>query len=639
MAFCGQCGTTIEDGCKFCISCGTPVLSTRDTATQQDKEPAVSPATDVEFNTTVVNQPAYGRVHPEQLPEDYLVDGRYRIERKLGQGGMGAVYLAYDQEMELQKALKVIPEVITHDLESMNQLKSEAKLMHRLNHPNIVRVYDFHASGDIKYIDMEYIEGEALSHRKLHTENKRLPEAEVIGYAKQIAAAMASAHQQNILHRDLKPANIMLDGQGQIKLMDFGIAESLHTSLSRLSNTGSSGTLPYMSPEQARGKEVGKESDIYSYGVTLYELLSGHPPFWRGDIYQQLQNEHPEPLDLISSWLNNHIQQCLHKEYRERIAGFELVLVSLESGRKQLATPTPKPPPQPAPPKKQPPAIVKSPPPNKVKPAQVVVPRVKFKIEEHFIWYGGLALLLVVVLVVSGVWRLVDLRPTITLAESMVSIPAGCLQMGSHNGRTDEKPVHRVCVDAFKMGQYEVTQGQWQAVMGSNPSRFKQGDNYPVEIVSWDDIQAFLKKLNQQSGGNYRLPSEAEWEYAARGGTTTQYWWGDDIGSSRANCDGCGGLWDNDKTLPVGSFSANGYGLYDTAGNVSEWTQDCWNDSYNGAPNDGSAWQSGECDRRVLRGGSWDNYPNRLRSAARSRSITGYRGSNFGFRLVVQDAP
>ena len=245
----------------------------------------------------------------------------------------------------------------------------------------------------------------------------------------------------------------------------------------------------------------------------------------------------------------------------------------------------------------------------------------------------------IVLLVVGGIWRWADHRPIITFAESMVNIPAGCFQMGSNYGGSDEKPVHRVCVNAFKIGKYEVTQWQWQAVMGSNPSYLKRSDNYPVENVSWDDIQIFLKKLNQQSGGRYRLPSEAEWEYAARGETLTNFWWGDDISSNRASCNGCVRRWDSDKTVPVGSFSANGYGLYDTAGNVWEWTQDCWNDSYNGAPNDGSAWQSGECDRRVLRGGSWGYFPYRLRSAFRYRYGPGNRYGGLGFRLVVQDAP
>ena len=193
------------------------------------------------------------------------------------------------------------------------------------------------------------------------------------------------------------------------------------------------------------------------------------------------------------------------------------------------------------------------------------------------------------------------------------------------------------------MGKTEVTQGQWRAVMGSNPSKFK-GDNRPVERVSWDDIQVFLKKLNAKlnlSGRYaYRLPSEAEWEYAARAGTTSNYSWGNNIDCSKANYRGESSSSCYHKpngsykgTKRVGSYAPNLFGLYDMHGNVWEWVEDCWNDNYRNAPNDGRAWTSGNCQRRVLRGGSWVNNPSLLRSAIRIRSNTGNRVNNFGFRL------
>ena len=152
--------------------------------------------------------------------------------------------------------------------------------------------------------------------------------------------------------------------------------------------------------------------------------------------------------------------------------------------------------------------------------------------------------------------------------------------------------------------------------------------------VGWDDAQLYVQWLSEQTGHAYRLPTEAEWEYAARAGTTTAYSWGNDIGRNLANCDGCGSQWDEDRTAPVGSFPANAFGLHDMHGNVWEWVLDCWNDTYSGAPTDGSAWLSGNCGRRVLRGGSWVSYPRNLRSAYRDWYPPGIRNYIIGFRVA-----
>ncbi|MCY4283154.1 MAG: formylglycine-generating enzyme family protein, partial [Gammaproteobacteria bacterium] len=162
-------------------------------------------------------------------------------------------------------------------------------------------------------------------------------------------------------------------------------------------------------------------------------------------------------------------------------------------------------------------------------------------------------------------------------------------------------------------------------------------DNQPVVCVSWNDAQAFIKWLSDETGGNYRLPTEAEWEYAARAGTTTKYSWGDDIGSNRANCDNddCGDSYD--YTAPVGSFPANPWGLHDMHGNVWEWVQDCWNDNYKGAPKDGSVWTSGDCSQRVIRGGSWFYDAWYLRSADRFRYDRANRNGTIGFRLAQDE--
>jgi len=223
----------------------------------------------------------------------------------------------------------------------------------------------------------------------------------------------------------------------------------------------------------------------------------------------------------------------------------------------------------------------------------------------------------------------------------MVIIPPGSFRMGDLNGGgdSDEQPVHRVTINySFAVGKTEVTQAQWRAVMGNAPSYFT-GDNRPVEQVSWNDTQDFLNKLNATLGltgraDRFRLLSESEWEYVARAGTTTTYSWGNDIGRNNANCDGCGSRWDNEETSPVGSFAPNPFGLYDLHGNVWEWVEDCYADSYGGAPSDGGARTGQNSCYRVLRGGSWSNNPGLLRSANRSRYTPDFRNVNSGFRLA-----
>lgn len=158
-------------------------------------------------------------------------------------------------------------------------------------------------------------------------------------------------------------------------------------------------------------------------------------------------------------------------------------------------------------------------------------------------------------------------------------------------------------------------------------------DNRPVINVSWNDAQNYVQWLSQKTGLTYRLPTEAEWEYAARTGTKTSYFWGDNIGKNKANCDGCGSQWDNQQTAPVASFPANSWDLVNMHGNVWEWTQDCYHDSYKSAPEDGSAWLEKNCEYRVLRGGSWNYRPRNLRSAKRLRSYPTIRGSVVGFRI------
>jgi formylglycine-generating enzyme required for sulfatase activity len=228
---------------------------------------------------------------------------------------------------------------------------------------------------------------------------------------------------------------------------------------------------------------------------------------------------------------------------------------------------------------------------------------------------------------------------------TMVVVPAGKFTMGSpedEQGRDeDEGPQHEVTIaKPFAVGRTEVTFAEWDACVTAGACAKASDDTWgrgsrPVINVSWDNAKEYIAWLSRITGKEYRLLSEAEWEYAARADTTTTYSWGDEIAKDNANCDGCGSPWDDKQTAPVGSFKPNAFGLYDMHGNVDEWVEDVWHDNYRGAPVDGSAWlEGGDASLRVVRGGSWLDNPWNLRAASRGGQPSGTWRSNLGFRLA-----
>lgn len=210
----------------------------------------------------------------------------------------------------------------------------------------------------------------------------------------------------------------------------------------------------------------------------------------------------------------------------------------------------------------------------------------------------------------------------------MVRVPAGSFNMGTPTPeRRDEDPQRGVAVRAFSIGRFEVTQAEWRAMMGADPSGFKACDDCPVERVSWTDAQEYLRRLSARSGRTYRLPSEAEWEYAARARTVTAYHVGPVLTALQANID-------LKRTMPVGRYPANPFGLHDMHGNVWEWVQDCYMNTYSEAPTDGSAREWRNCEYRVLRGGSWGSQASSARSAVRFRAEPDLREDYAGFRVA-----
>jgi formylglycine-generating enzyme required for sulfatase activity len=228
----------------------------------------------------------------------------------------------------------------------------------------------------------------------------------------------------------------------------------------------------------------------------------------------------------------------------------------------------------------------------------------------------------------------------------MVVVPAGEFMMGSEE-TADEKPVHKVTIaKPFAVGRFEATFAEWDTCVSDGGCNYRPDDrgwgrdNRPVINVSWDEItKEYVPWLARKTGKTYRFPTEAEWEYAARAGSTAKYTWGNELGSNRANCDRCGSRWDRRQTAPVGSFEPNAFGLFDMHGNVWEWVADCRKDSYaNASSNDNVAPGVTTCPR-VLRGGSWVTDPGSMRAASRLGLTQGGRGFNYGFRLVRTLSP
>lgn len=223
---------------------------------------------------------------------------------------------------------------------------------------------------------------------------------------------------------------------------------------------------------------------------------------------------------------------------------------------------------------------------------------------------------------------------------TLVQIPAATFTMGSNTSDASEKPAHAVTLAApFAIGRHEVSVQEWNACAAAGGcQKIAQpagtSANAPMRDVSWDDAQQYVRWLGTVSGKPYRLPTEAEWERAARGGTTTRYWWGEQMAQGKANCKECGKPWAEDGPADVGSFGANPYGLYDTSGSVWEWVADCWHNNYKGAPADGRIWDEPDCRVRVIRGGSWREGAAYMVVSTRFKYDAGVRHSQNGFRVA-----
>ena len=528
-----------------------------------------------------------------------LIADRYRVVKELGRGGMGVVYLVHDTGLRNRPtALKMIhPELVAHP-EALQRFEDEVLLCLDLMDPGIVRVYDLKRAGDLRFFTMEYLEGlslrEWLSARKGQKPPFTL--SEVGNVMSQLLKALSHAHGFTI-HRDIKPENIMVMGEFpdvRIKLLDFGIARTL--SPSRFTQTSHSlGTAYYMAPEQMAGqKEIDHRSDLFAAGMILYEMLTGAMAVGRFRLPGELFEKYPETLDRI-------IEKALAFEPSERFEDARDMKESLQRALTESPVEMEIPPP-PMPPTPTPPPPILDP----EKPAAKPVPAP------------------------GDTWT----EPETGMV--FVWVPEGTFQMGcgpwDGEGDDDEQPVHEVELDGFWIGKYPVTQGEWEKVMGDNPSNFQNGDDYPVETVSWNAAQKFIEKLKSLHSGKcaFRLPTEAEWEYACRsGGKEEKYSGGNDIDQVAWYGDNSGG-----STHPVGQKAPNGLGVHDMSGNIYEWCEDIYSeDAYKKHTRKNPIYTESGANR-VRRGGSWSDNARLCRSADRNDDPPDGGSGRLGFRLA-----
>ncbi len=226
--------------------------------------------------------------------------------------------------------------------------------------------------------------------------------------------------------------------------------------------------------------------------------------------------------------------------------------------------------------------------------------------------------------------------PAAVREPEMIPIRGGVFMMGS-NDDPSEKPARRVTIKPFAIGKYPITVREWNECAVAKACGFLAGgkDDAPVTNISWSDAKTFAGWLATATSKPYRLPSEAEWEYAARGGTQSKYWWGDQLQQGMANCKNCADVATAEQPLKVGSFKSNPFDLFDMGGSVDQWVEDCWHKSYQGAPSDGSPWLAGECSSHVIRSGSWKNDATYVRPASRDNYDTNVRYPTHGFRVAL----
>ncbi len=584
-----------------------------------------------------------------------LQHGKYRIISTLGQGGFGITYLAENTMLEGKVAIKeffykeycdrdadtrhvTVPTSGNREIVERFKQKfiKEARTIFSLNHPNIVRIHDVFEENDTAYYVMDYIEGESLS--EMVARRGYIPEAEALAYICDVAQALTYIHSKKVNHLDVKPGNmIRRRSDGKVLLIDFGVAKQYDVaSLKGTTTTPVCISAGYSPAEQYRKNGVqsfSPQSDVYALAATLYKLLTGVTPPEAMDV----QDEGLPVDELMAKQVSQHVRLAIAlamKGKSERTQSVELFIRHLtESSNEETVN-------------------FHEQEPKKPQPAPKINQSDEEKISKSlYIWgIGGAVAIALLIGIIKFCARssggeaspvspdttaIVDTYYANGVSFEMVRVEGGTFTMGATAEQgsdvdSDEKPTHQVTLSSYMIGKTEVTQELWQAVMGSNPSHFK-GSNLPVEQVSWEDCQAFITKLNALTGKTFRLPTEAEWEFAARGGNNSQGY----------KCSGSNTLsdvaWYTDNsggiTHPVATKAPNELGIYDMSGNVFEWCNDWYGDYTSASEINPTGPDSGSY--RVNRGGSWDDDVRYCCVSYRNNSLPPYPYGTLGLRLAL----
>ena len=552
-----------------------------------------------------------------------LQGGKYKIVRHISSGGFGNTYEAELCMIHKRVAIKefFVKNFCNRDSETsqvsvstssnqqlVNKLKQkfidEAASIWQFNHPNIVRVTDVFEENGTAYYVMDYINGISL-HSMLKRDGA-LSEEKAIRYIKQVADALQYVHSQNRLHLDIKPGNIMVDANDNAILIDFGASKQYDEQGENTSTLLGLNTIGYAPVEQMSRSfsDFNPSADVYALGATLYKLLTNITP--KDSVLLMTGDEELSPLpSFISDNIKNAVEHAMIPQRKRRTQ-------TIAEFINEISRPNPR---------RQPEGCLT----EDVDEITVVdmgdilkQEPAKSKLEDlTFNVYG--------------------------VSFKMIAVEGGTFKMGcsDSDANDDEKTIHNVTLSSYYIGETQVAQALWKAVMGNNPSYFK-GDNLPVENVSWDDCQKFISKLNSLTGQNFRLPTEAEWEYAARGGRKSKGYkysgsnnidevaWYANNSHTRT---GWFGIKKDQQPHPVATKQPNELGLYDMSGNVLEWCSD-WDGDYSSSsqtnptgPNSGSY--------RVSRGGSRRSLARRCRSSDRLSFMPDSSDDRLGLRLVL----